>query len=396
MKLLYLGYICSSELFNEILKKDAGLSPSRQRWEMGMFKSMELTGEIAAEDVTVISFLPETDIDIPEHGTVGNIDIRYITSQRNGSFGTVKKMMLIRREIKKWLKETKDSERIVFTYSTNPVLLIPFFSVKPRDCKIISACSELPAFRIYEEKLAVLSWIKKNIFQFLHNKMSGYVFFSKHDNDVANKHNKPWMVCEGMAEIPFQRSYDGDTDKDVIFYAGGLNIEYGIKDLVDAFMSMNRDNTELWLCGNGNAEQYINECLKKYPSIKYFGRVSNQKVAEMEASASVLINPRPKDLMLTKYSFPSKTLEYMASGTPAMIRRLDGIPDEYYEYAYIIENDGAEGIELALKNFFEIPKELRYKKAKDARDFVERFKTPLPQTKKMLEFLKKEAQNGIV
>ncbi len=392
MKLLYLGYICSDDLFAEISKEDMGSSHARQRWEQGFISSLVQTGEIDADDVTALTFLPQTNIKIPEGETISGVKVQYFVSSRSKITVLLKTMKKVRKEICAWLKQTEGEERIAFTYATNLALLLPLLMVKPADFRVISACSEVPAFRIYEGKSRFANWLKKTVFEYLHNRMSGYVFFSRHDNDVANKHKKPWTVCEGMAQLPPEREYGNEQGCDIIFYAGGLNVEYGIRDLLDAFIALNRKDTELWLCGSGNAELYIQECMEKNSSIKYLGRRSNQEVLEMEAKASLLINPRPKDQMFTKYSFPSKTLEYMASGTPAMIKRLEGIPDEYFNYAYIIEEDGAPGIEKALKQFFNEPQSLRYQKGKEARQFVKAYKTPVPQTFKILDFLKKNAQ----
>ncbi|MBP3360682.1 MAG: hypothetical protein J6N52_07515 [Clostridia bacterium] len=46
----------------------------------------------------------------------------------------------------------------------------------------------------------------------------------------------------------------------------------------------------------------------------------------------MLVNPRSATDEFTKYSFPSKTMEYMLSGTPVVMYKLAGIPDEYDEY----------------------------------------------------------------
>ena len=38
------------------------------------------------------------------------------------------------------------------------------------------------------------------------------------------------------------------------------------------------------------------------------------------------VNPRQNNEEFTKYSFPSKTMEYLASGVPVVAYKLDGIP----------------------------------------------------------------------
>ena len=49
-----------------------------------------------------------------------------------------------------------------------------------------------------------------------------------------------------------------------------------------------------------------------------------------ELEATILVNPRKNQGEYTKYSFPSKVLEYMSTGTTILMNKLDGIPNDYY------------------------------------------------------------------
>ena len=62
-----------------------------------------------------------------------------------------------------------------------------------------------------------------------------------------------------------------------------------------------------------------------------------QGVAE-ELKATLLVNPRPTTEEFTIYSFPSKNMEYMASGTPLLTTKLPGMPEEYHQYVLAILN----------------------------------------------------------
>lgn len=44
-------------------------------------------------------------------------------------------------------------------------------------------------------------------------------------------------------------------------------------------------------------------------------------------NADVLVNPRQNDDEYTKYSFPSKNIEYLMTGNAVMAYMLDGIPE---------------------------------------------------------------------
>ena len=57
-------------------------------------------------------------------------------------------------------------------------------------------------------------------------------------------------------------------------------------------------------------------CSKKDNRIVFKGMVPNKIVVEDQLKATLLVNPRPSIGEFTRYSFPSKNMEYMVSGTP--------------------------------------------------------------------------------
>ena len=88
-----------------------------------------------------------------------------------------------------------------------------------------------------------------------------------------------------------------------------------------------------------------------------------------ERKATLLINPRPTNEEYTKYSFPSKTLEYMASGTPVLMTRLPGMPKDYEEYVYLFDEETVEGFANTLGEVLQSKSELQ-EKGKRAREFI--------------------------
>ncbi len=67
-------------------------------------------------------------------------------------------------------------------------------------------------------------------------------------------------------------------------------------------------------------------------------------VIEAERRAWLLVNPRPAEEEFTKYSFPSKTMEYLASGTAVLTTRLPGMPAEYLDHVLTIDEPGPSGV----------------------------------------------------
>jgi glycosyltransferase involved in cell wall biosynthesis len=121
-------------------------------------------------------------------------------------------------------------------------------------------------------------------------------------------------------------------------YSGGLSSEYGIINLLEAFIEISNKNLELWFYGKGDAESIIKDFENKDSRIFYKGCLQNDKIKKIQTEVSLLINPRPTDLPDGKYSFPSKILEYLESGTPALVTKLKGIPIEYYDHLLFMDS----------------------------------------------------------
>ena len=89
----------------------------------------------------------------------------------------------------------------------------------------------------------------------------------------------------------------------------------------------------------------------------------------------------------TKYSFPSKTFEYMASGTPFLTTDLSGIPIEYKGYLFIIKNNSVDEIKVGLERALALSDQEKQKFGEDARTFVLTQKNKYIQSKKFSDFL---------
>ena len=111
------------------------------------------------------------------------------------------------------------------------------------------------------------------------------------------------------------------------------------------------------------------------------GTVSIEKCHSLQEKAYLLINPRRSVEEYTKYSFPSKTLEYMSSGRPVLSYRLPGIPKDYEEYLYYI--DDFDSLSDAINNIMNLSFEELELKGKKAKEFVMKEKNAKNQTKKI-------------
>jgi glycosyltransferase involved in cell wall biosynthesis len=179
----------------------------------------------------------------------------------------------------------------------------------------------------------------------------------------------------------------------VLLYAGGIHREYGIAWLTEAFLSADMPGWELHIYGDGNYREALTQIAKTHSQVKYLGLCPNQEVVEAQRRATLLVNPRPTDAEFVKYSFPSKTMECMASGTPLLTTRLPGMPGEYAPYVYFFEEESKEGFTRSLRRFLSLPEEQYFAHGKEARAFVLNEKNNEKQAGKLLEFLRKNYEN---
>ncbi len=220
-------------------------------------------------------------------------------------------------------------------------------------------------------------------------KFSHYVFLTEQMNEAVNVNRRPYIVMEGLVDadmkcIPLSQKYD----QRVIIYAGGLHERYGLKLLVEAFIKANIDNTELWIYGKGPFAEQLEDYQQLDKRIVYKGVVSNWEVVESEIKATLLVNPRPTGELFTKYSFPSKNMEYMVSGTPVLTTPLQGMPKEYYPYVYLFDSgETIEGYAEVLARTLSLSTEELRAKGLAAREWVLKNKNHLSQTKRIVELL---------
>jgi len=219
-----------------------------------------------------------------------------------------------------------------------------------------------------------------------------YLFLTEDMNKLINKFNKPYIVIEGQVDINMkniENTLSTKYDKKICIYAGGLQKIYGIKNLIQAFITAKVKNAELHFYGNGDFEDELKIICKKHMNIKYFGVMTNDYVMKEEIRATLLINPRPTNEEYTKYSFPSKNMEYMVSGTPVLTTKLPGMPKDYYSHVYLIEDESVDGLSEALKNILTKSNEELHEKGRLAKEFVLKEKNNIVQAEKILKLMNK-------
>lgn len=152
------------------------------------------------------------------------------------------------------------------------------------------------------------------------------------------------------------------------------------------------DSSELRLViyGDGPYAEELKLASIEDSRIEYRGLASNEVVLEEEINATLLVNPRPTNQDFTKYSFPSKNLEYMLSGTPVLTTNLPGMPKEYKDYVFLFEEETVEGFAKSITEIMNMPRQALLKKGKLAQDFVIREKNKKRQAERIKLFFQED------
>lgn len=227
--------------------------------------------------------------------------------------------------------------------------------------------------------------VRKDIGRMQH--FDGYILLTQQMDAVVNPRNKPNLIMEGLCAETLPNAYHGNKKK-ILIYSGSLwKKNAGIEYLIEGFLKANVPGFELHFYGTGELTPWIEEMSRMHPQIQYKGCVTNSEIIACQCEASLLINPRPSNEEFCKYSFPSKTIEYMASGTPVLMTKLPGIPQEYFQYVYTIENETADGMCEVLRQVLNIDETKRHAMGMRARDYVKMNKSCQKQCKRIYDFL---------
>lgn len=251
------------------------------------------------------------------------------------------------------------------------------------------------------------SLIKKYILSLLNkftmklaSAFDNYVLLTDSMKDYFKK-DINYIVMEGILDIGNVETTDyryiedyGGNSPSIILYTGTLRQIFGVMNLLEAFEIGKFTNTELWICGSGEAENDVRKCAQRNSRIKYLGLLNINEVRELQKRATILVNPRTSMGEYTKYSFPSKTLEYLLTGKAVVMNKLPGIPEEYFNYVFCPKDETVHSLVDTLTEILAMNRKVLYKQACQGRDFILKSKNSVVQTRRILDLMRNSENNN--
>jgi len=217
--------------------------------------------------------------------------------------------------------------------------------------------------------------------------MDGFVLLTEPMAEALQVQHKPYVVIEGLIRRTEEDKLEqAEEQSKAVLYTGTLEPDLGIQAMLDAFAAM--PEYELWICGTGSMQEQVRAYAQRHANIQYFGFVPQKEALALQAKAAALINPRTPKGIFTRYSFPSKTLEYLRSGKPVLCYKLEGIPNDYDDYLQYISTSDSEGIKSAVQKIMGLASAERKAIGSAGRAFVLDKKNPATQCKSLIAFLR--------
>lgn len=398
MKILYFGKICEEDLFNEKEKKGQPFFVAQYMFEKALYGELEKNKDL---DIEVISIY-QTEY-FPNDRFLFNRK-----SIKKNKFSYLKFINLpYLRELSYFIsscfyivgwfiKNRKESNKCIYSSCHfPPVSLAIIILGKMLSIKKVVTFTDLSLFTYSKEKIKNMKIYKRILMKpyvSLVNKLQkgydAYILFSKQMNQIVNLKKNPFLVIEGIYNSDHLNFNERTSKTNSIAHAGTLNREVGIEKILDVFNLIENQDLELWLIGKGDMTEEIIRRSRYDKRIKYLGFMSRDQVFEQLKKANLLINLRNPNDIYTKYSFPSKMFEYMASATPVLTTKIEGIPDEYYSYLYTVDSYNDEDIKNRVTEIFNVEKQERRKLGLLARKYVLDVKNSKEQATKILKFIK--------
>ncbi len=320
-----------------------------------------------------------------DHVNLGFCNVKLI---RNGFI----EQSICKNLLSYYKKKDSNEKKLLIVYSATASFLRAVKKVKAiyPDIIVCDIIADLPALTNLSNKKSVFlkAFIEKSAKQAEEALacVDCFVLLTKQMADYL-KIDKPYCVMEGISSPETNGAQNTENGKKTILYTGTLHEKFGVMNLVRAFQTIDSEKYELMICGVGDSEEAIKVAAVEDSRIRFLGKLPRDQVLEWQSKATVLVNPRQNSEEFTKYSFPSKTMEYLSSGVPLVAYKLDGIPDEYDPYIYYVKDNSIECLADTLKSVCEMSDSDRAAIGQTGREFVLKKKNSKAQTKKIVDLI---------
>ena len=396
MKILYLSSVCGQNRFDDLVRRHKiSVMPQAQKYHHLLLSGLKTMPDI---DITVVSSYPVMKgsklFYAQEHEEEDGIKYIYPGFIHRP---IVRHICLIINTFFILLRLADRNSVIVCDVLNGSICLAGRFVKRIKGIKQVGIVTDIPGMTS-ETRVGMLSRVElimKNISERIISQQlssyDGYLLLTEAMNSIVNPKKRPYIVIEGHSDVNMrfrENTLSLKSPQKIMMYAGGVHKEYGIALLVEAFLQLRIEDWCFYIYGSGNYSDELLKISSENSNVFYWGIRPNAEIIDQQLKSRLLVNPRLSNAEYVKYSFPSKILECMSSATPLLTTKLSGMPEEYYPYVYLFEDESLDGFKKSLRYVLSLDTNVLHKKGLKAKRFALDEKNNVQQADKFYLFIK--------
>ena len=401
MKILFLSSLCSAKKYETIYnKRTAPMLDTNQKFLLSIVSGIKA---VTNDEITCISTVPVSYSCYPERvlhqetETVDGVNFYYAGGLNYPILRNLTVEWNTRRAVKQFIRENRCEKVVVICdiLKTESAAVVNWLN--KQGIPTFAIVTDIPSIaESMTGDRGIKSYLLKKYGERanrLMGRFQAYILLSEQMNEFCNPDfSKPYMIMECIIDPQLFDGVDAKkiSKRPVVLYAGKYYKECGVVNLAKAAKYLQGDCDVVLYGGHGDCMDELEAERKATSNLYINGIAPLQEILAIEKGASILANPRPDTEEFTKFSFPSKTAEYMLAEVPVIMYELPSLPAEYKDKLYFFHSKEPQEMAEELKNIFKNYSEAR-RKANEAKTFIRDNKDSNHQAMRIVAFVKKIA-----
>ena len=208
-------------------------------------------------------------------------------------------------------------------------------------------------------------------------------------------HGKDYIIVDGglsddvLEKIETVKRAQEKRENCVTLFLGGLLSPINGSRLIGELLEKNkRSDFKIIVAGDGHDRKYIEQLAVRFPDrIVFLGMLSLDELFKVYNRCDVLMNLRilsPQD----RYLFPSKVIEYMATGIPVITTNAGHIKEKYGKYCFVLNDHSVESLSDVIDKVISMPWLDLNAMGLSAKTYMMETHTWRAQSKKIYQYIK--------
>lgn len=312
MKILFCGTMVPEEIEYQV----KNISAAGNRFQNNMIRNLKEMGhEVVCCTYLGMDIPQEADRALQQRNASGGQE-RYV--QKNGKI--LRSILEYRREARKAMDDT---ETVICYNVTYAWLRLPAWARKKRNKSIVILAD-------YSGSESYRNPLMKFYARIQRQSMRRFDTVIGLSPNIHHKLRKEqcFMLMEGGIDRAlldaFRYRPHREGQPTVFLYAGLLSRVTGVDILLEAMRRIGRSEIRLVVTGKGDLEEEVRQAAAEDERILFKGHLAYEEYVEQLQEADILVNPRNMELPENQNNFPSKVMDYLASGKMIISTRFAG------------------------------------------------------------------------